>query len=102
MKKLLLLLIASLCLISCGEETKCTYNVYTGRIVSYQHNEVLLDEVLIKSDNGDIVSSTCSNQVSEGLPLLAKYYFDNKKYAKITVRYYDGCTPEIYSIKGIK
>ena len=102
MKKLLLLLIVSLCLVSCRETSKCTYKVYTGRIVSYQQNYLFRDDILVKTDNGNFISVTSSSQFDGVKPILVRYYFANKAHAKITVRYYDRCTPEIYSIKGIK
>ena len=100
MKKLLLLLIMCVSLISCNDTS--TYKVYTGRIVAYQHNDVFLDGVIIKTDNGNVFSSVCSSQINGGEPILVKYYFANKKHARIIVRYCDGCTPLIYSIKEIK
>ena len=100
MKKLLLLLIICVSLISCNDTS--TYKVYNGRIVSYQQNYLFLDDILVKTDNGNFISVTSSSQFDGVEPILVRYYFANKAHAKITVRYSDGCTPEIYSIKEIK
>jgi len=85
MKKLLVLLIACLCLIAC-EERKPVKKIITGTIVNYEHHAVLSDKALIKCDDGTfyILSDENTNeQTFDGA--FTKYLYNNKTHIKLTI-----------------
>ena len=58
MKKLLLMLFTCMLLVSCSSE-KVTYK---GTIVEYDHSDTCVDELIFRTDQGELIQCVVSNK----------------------------------------
>ena len=81
MKKILILLIACICLISCNER-KVNYRIYTGRVIEYQSHLIRSNQVIIRLDDGQFFetiadrSYTCEGDEYNNDIYMYHYYHD--------------------------